>query len=697
MNQRVDDACVRGLRALFDRQDARGAWAGEVVWNVMLPCQWVITHRILGREVDARRAAQVLRCLRVSQLSDGGWGMHPDSETSWLFHTTLAYVTMRLLGVDPNDELALRARSWIEGHGGLWEMPSWGRAWLAMLGLYPWDFVQPIPPEMWLLPDAAPMHPRRLYCHMRLIYLGMSVAYGLRIQAGQKTGQSADAVALGVDLGQIRDELYPSGYSMARFAAAENRIASTDLFEEPKPALRAAFKMLRGAERIVPGMVRRRAIARAMEHIRFEFESTNGICLSPVNGMLFVLALHGTGAPSHEIERGLTGIEYWMWDDDVEGLRIAGARSDIWDTGFALQVIAQAPPELLKRLDATSNGTSVVGSPADAQMKSESRDRVTRALSWLARAQIQSELRDGAKHYRSPARGGWGFADERHPWPVSDCTAEALEGIVRCGEVHETRPEQWHGERASLAVEFILARQNDDGGFGSYEARRGNMALKNYNPSEIYGNCMLEYSYVECTASCVRTLAFARSHLADQLSADVLAVMNSAIERGVRFIRDQQDPSGGWPGFWGVNFTYGTYFAVTALRAAGASEQDPAITRACEFLTRMQRSDGGWGEHWRGMLTGSVVSIPAREVSHPVQTAWATIALTMGDRQKFAGAREKAKSFLLASQQEDGGWPSPRSVGVFFNTAVLDYRMYRNIFPLWALPQLRSMDEGAAH
>jgi hypothetical protein len=39
-------------------------------------------------------------------------------------------------------------------------------------------------------------------------------------------------------------------------------------------------------------------------------------------------------------------------------------------------------------------------------------------------------------------------------------------------------------DRQRAAVRFILRRQNDDGGFGSYEPRRGSMVLRHFNPAE---------------------------------------------------------------------------------------------------------------------------------------------------------------------------------------------------------------------
>ncbi|EDM81773.1 squalene cyclase family protein [Plesiocystis pacifica SIR-1] len=723
----------RALGALERAQQARGAWAGEVVWNPMLICQYVIAMHVLGREIPAERRRNIRRQLEVTRKRDGGWGMHPDpperepkpepafepgpapvsehdspdaeapAETmagkfdSWMFHTVLGYVALRLLGdahepgEDPQRTAAMLEESlaWIHAHGGPERAPTWGRIWLALLGLYPWDLVQPLLPELWLLPDDAPMHPRRLYCHMRLIYLGLSYLWGARVQA--PSGPVLDALAA---------ELYPGGPSRARFEAARDDIAPTDLFEPVGAVLQWAFAAGRTLDRATDlpllrpplAALRRRALDRAWAHIEFEFHSTDWVCLSPVNGMLFCLAMAKRDPDHPDLDRALAGLEYWVWEDAEEGARICGARSDIWDTSFALQALAEGPELELGR--------------ALAQ----------RAAAWLPKAQVMRELSTTAPgalpNYRSPTRGGWGFADERHPWPVSDCTAEALEALLHV----EARG--WIGEgqatpalspaRKLAAAEFILLRQNDDGGFGSYEERRGSMALIHFNPAEMYGNCMLEYSYAECSASCVRALAVLREREPALLASagDLRARVDAAVDAGVRFLLEAVDPkAGAWRGFWGVNYTYGTYFAVSALLAAGVEREHLVVRRAVRFLLDRQRADGGWAEDYRGLLerdSGTLLSRtlgakrePRRgapswdladdEASRVTQTAWAVATLALAAPQRARQSVDAGLAYLLERQQADGTWEHDASVGVFFNTAVLDYRLYRQVFPTWAL------------
>lgn len=666
---------ARALEALEGAQQANGAWAGECVWNPMLTCQYVICMHVVGREIPEDRRRRIRTSLACQLKVDGGWGMHPDvppadlrrarpapepstgeslagKYESWLFHTLLGYVALRLLGDDPDQPMLRRARAWIHAHGGPYRSPTWGRIWLALLGLYPWDAIQPLLPELWLLPDDSPMHPRRLYCHMRLIYLGLSYVYGAQVRASDSPV-----------IASLRRELYPDGWDRDRFDAERDAIAATDLYEPLGPGLQAVFAAARVAAKVIPGPLRRRALDRAWEHIAFEFESTDYVCLSPVNGMLFCLAMASRDPDHPDLDRALAGIEYWFWEDEREGLRICGARSDIWDTSFALQALCEGP-----ELDAAAK-------------------LVERATTWLPTAQLLADIDGGADHYREPARGGWGFANEHHPWPVSDCTAEALEALLHAeGRGWDDADANLDVRRRLWAVEFVLRRQNDDGGFGSYEARRGSMVLKRFNPAEMYGNCMLEYSYTECTASCVRGLAVARDGLGARMPGALHARVQAAIETGVRFLLSSQDPkTGAWAGFWGVDYTYGTFFAVSGLLAAGISREHVAIRRAVRWLISRQRHDGGWGERYEGVLEGRERPLDAEEPSRIVQTAWATLTLQLAAPERGRRAIDRGVRLLLDRQLDDGGWAHDAAVGVFFNTAVLDYRLYKLVFPTWAL------------
>jgi lanosterol synthase len=261
---------------------------------------------------------------------------------------------------------------------------------------------------------------------------------------------------------------------------------------------------------------------------------------------------------------------------------------------------------------------------------------------------------------------------------VSDCTAEALTAILG---MHEQNLVPENGRisdvRLQQAVRFILRRQNDDGGFGSYERRRGSLILEWINPSEMYGNCMTERSYTECTASCVGALARFRAAHPTVWRDEI----DEAISRSVALLRSRQLADGSYLGFWGVNFTYGCFHVIEALRATGVPASDPAIARAAEWLISKQKQDGGWGEHWKSCMTDTYVEHPE---SQAAMTAWALLALQESvDPQSPAIARGVA--FLEKLQQANGSWPQQAQSGIFFSTAMLDYRLYKDMFPAWAL------------
>lgn len=52
-------------------------------------------------------------------------------------------------------------------------------------------------------------------------------------------------------------------------------------------------------------------------------------------------------------------------------------------------------------------------------------------------------------------------------------------------------------------------------------------------------------------------------------------------------------------GSWAVCFTYGTWFGVKGLEAAGKTlKNSPTVAKACEFLLSKQLPSGGWGESY---------------------------------------------------------------------------------------------------
>ena len=188
---------------------------------------------------------------------------------------------------------------------------------------------------------------------------------------------------------------------------------------------------------------------------------------------------------------------------------------------------------------------------------------------------------------------------------------------------------------------------------------------------------MTERSYVECTASCLMALREVQGRYPSVLRKP----LGKAIEDARRFLLDSQNQDGTWEAAWGVRYIYATMFGVRGLLAAGVPRTDPRIRRACEWLLTHQRADGGWGER---QSSASLPEYVAADASSSVQTAWALITLAeAGEPDEQALAR--AAAYLDAEQLDSGEGPDGLFVGVFFETALLNYRLYRQYFPVMAL------------
>lgn len=636
------NALQMGARALAAEQDEDGSWEGECVWCALLPAEYVLAWHVMGRVLPEDRRRRIVLQFERTRLPSGLWGLSHVGEPS-LFVTALVYVAARVLGVAASHDLLKPARAFFASEP-VESIPTWGKFWLALLSLYEWDGVNPVVPELWAMPSAMPIHPSRYYCHTRLIYVAMAVLYAERVRAPVTELTH-----------ELRSELFPQGFDRVDFRAARTMLRARDLYEAPHPVLRFGYGVFRLIDRARSARARKRLLGELRELIRWELATTNHTAISPVSGLLDILVLGNENPNDADAARAMERFDCWIWEDDDDGLRVAGARSAIWDTSFAVQALGKAAPHV------------PVGKGRLAGAK------------FLESQQIRTAFPDFRKHHRTDPRGGYPVSWAWHGWPVSDCTAEAI--LARL----ETPGDAVSDDDVALAAAFILRCQADDGGFGSYEEKRVPFSIEWMNPAEMFGDSMAEAGYVECTASCVAALAKIRHERPHLLSREELRHLPAALASGMRAIRRRQLPWGAWPGAWGVRFIYGTWFGIRGLVAGGAPPTDAAVKKACRWLKSVQRPDGGWGER----LEPRGTAYAPHEDGQVIQTAWAMLALLEASDPDFP-AVERAAHFLSRAQLGNGQWPRQDPQGLFFRTARLEYTLYRSYFPLWALAEFET-------
>lgn len=194
------------------------------------------------------------------------------------------------------------------------------------------------------------------------------------------------------------------------------------------------------------------------------------------------------------------------------------------------------------------------------------------------------------------------------------------------------------------------------------------------NPSEVFGDIMIDYDYVELTSACITALASFHKAYPDRRADEV----RRAIDRGARFVRRIQRNDGSWYGSWGVCFTYGTWFGCCALAAVGEDVRTSSSLRsAVDFLLHKQRADGGWAESYLSSQN-EVYSQSTAETSHVVNTAWALLALmTAGYHHVDVKPIVAGVRFLLRMQEASGDWPQQSISGVFNKNCMITYANYR--------------------
>jgi squalene/oxidosqualene cyclase-like protein len=638
------DPLRRGFSYLQSIQEAHGGWTGDHDGPLFLLPGYVFAHYVTGRPLGETDRSGFIATLRRAQNTDGSFGLHLDGR-GYLLTTVLNYVALRLMGVPADDPDLVRAHAWIHAHGSASAIPSWGKHWLSVLNLYSWDGCHPTPPELWLLPRAVPIHPSRIWCQCRVLMLAVCYLYGRRFQA-----------PLDPLLSALRSELFAAPFDTIDWRAMRDNVWPADRYIGPSRLLRAAYSVLDQVEKRMPGVLRARALEFVLDHIKHEQLTTHFIDLHPINKVLDTIGVWVAEPHSEHTRKALDALPQYIFDCERGRTMQSTISSELWDTGFIALALAE--------------------SGRAGEFSTMARE----AYRYIDENQFLEDVDQRERYFRAPSKGGWPFSKRAHGWPVVDCTALGLMAALALGPYAQTPIDTL---RLLDAVDLLLCLQNEDGGWGTYERQRVGIWFEALNASEVFDNAMVDISHVELTSSAIQGLAAARARLGNRFEATRARQVDKGIVRAESFLRALQRSDGSWEGNWGICFTYGTWFGIWGLLDAGAKANDPAIVRAADFLRSKQCSDGGWGESHESCIRREYVQHP--QGGQVVMTAWALLALVKASPEQHRDAIERGARFLIERQLPNGDWPQQGMTGVVSRTIMLNYRFYRNYFPLWAL------------
>uniref|UniRef100_A0AAR2M351 Terpene cyclase/mutase family member n=1 Tax=Pygocentrus nattereri TaxID=42514 RepID=A0AAR2M351_PYGNA len=183
-------------------------------------------------------------------------------------------------------------------------------------------------------------------------------------------------------------------------------------------------------------------------------------------------------------------------------------------------------------------------------------------------------------------------------WIVADCTAEGLKSVMllqeRCTFITDHIP----AERLFDAVNVLLSMKNADGGFATYETKRGGKLLELLNPSEVFGDIMIDYTYVECTSAAMQALQHFHHVYPEHRAQEI----RNMLQQGLDYCRRMQRPDGSWEGSWGVCFTYGVWFGLEAFACMGHTFRDGYDGY---LLIDKQLLNGDWPQNISGVFNKS--------------------------------------------------------------------------------------------
>ncbi len=633
-------ALERASEHLLSLQDDAGWWKGELQTNVTMDAEDMLLREFLGirqAEGTERSAAWI----RSQQRADGTWSNFHGGPGD-LSTTIEAYWALRLAGDQPAAAHMRAAADYIRARGGLERARVFTHVWLALFGLWSWERVPALPPEIVLLPAWVPLNIYDFACWARQTIVALTLVIAHRPRR-----------TLAFDLSELRGPQPPAAAPGPRRPAAR-RIRDLPLAgrRSPRAWLTQLDRALRLYERRPLRPLRRLALARAERWIVRHQETDGSWGGIQPPWVYSLMALHLAGYPlEHPVmRRGLEGLERFMIEDRDDAAavgappgpsrRLEACQSPVWDTALALIALADA------------------GLPVE-------HPALARATAWLLGEEVR--LRgDWAVARPQLQPGGWAFEFANDNYPDTDDTAEVALALLRATSLDRERV------RGALerAARWLEGMQSAGGGWGAFDADN-TRALVRELPFLDFGEVIDEPS------------ADVSAHVLELLAA--AGRRDTPIARaGLRWLSDQQEADGSWFGRWGVNYLYGTGAALPALVAMGLPPSDPRIRRAVRWLEAHQNEDGGWGEDPRSYDDPAWI---ARGDSTASQTAWALLALhAAGEAQAPSPAVARGVAWLLATQRADGSWEEPQYTGTGFpSDYYINYHLYRLTFPIMAL------------
>ncbi len=630
---KLHDAIERTQRMLLAQQKPEGYWIAELMVDSTIASDMVAFRHWDGK-VDPIWQKKAVQHIFSQQLPEGGWNIYYGGPAE-VNATVKAYLALKLAGIPPTDLRMLKARSVALSLGGPPRMNTFSKLYLALMGLYPWDYVPTIPSEIILIGKWFHVNFNEMSSWSRSMLVPLAI-----INHFKPTRLTHPPVHL--------NELYPEGFH------------ERDLAIRPDPNIltwRNFFlwldKLHKFAEwfaRLGIHPFRRRALKKAESWMLERLEGSDGLAAIFPAMLNCLIALKALGYPDDHpqvvrAEQELKKLQH----ESEDRVWLEPCLSPCWDTAIALLALRESGVD-------------------------DRHPQLEKAARWLLDKEIRFR---GDWHFKNPAPvepSGWAF-EFNNKWNADvDDTAMVLLAI-RQMKTDDPRRE----EASRRGLNWMLTFQCKDGGWGAFD-------------KDCTKNILTKVPFADHNAMLDPECADITARILELLGLEGYPVGHPQVAKALEYLQQQQESDGSWYGRWGVNYIYGTWQSLRGVRALGIDMNQPWLLRARDWLESVQHEDGGWGERCN---TYNDPVFKGQGPSTASQTAWAVMALcTFGDPRR--PSLQRGIQYLLDHQNTDGSWTERETTGTGFPCVYyLKYDMYRNAWPLLALATCRRLCQSA--
>lgn len=655
----LDETIKRAQDVLRAQQTPAGYWWYTLQANETIGSGIIMLQHFLGERNSVLEAGLCCRLIDEQQ-TDGSWTIYHGGPGD-LSATVEAYLALRLAAYDIDEEPLVRARQFINEHGGLTQVRIFTRIHLALFGIVPWSACPEMPAWLIFLPvkTGFSIYEFSSWARASIVPLLLVMAkkpvcplpfkleelsrgplsdYDWKLETDQR-GLSWENFFIQADRILKVTEHFPwhPGKEQALAACEKWTREHLERTEDIYPALAYGIMGLAamGYNTEDPH------IAKALKALQRFQQVYSGELPAECDAIAIT---HPLEDPYHHVSKLAQPKRMNMQDARIHQQCCI---SPIWDTPWAATaLLASATP------------------PDDPALQ--------KATRYLISKQITELRGDWAKKRPEAPAGGWAFEFENDYFPDVDDTIQILHVLNQVD-----LPSAEKQAAIDRGLQWTLAMQCKNGGWAAFDVE-STANWVNHIPFSDHGACQ-DPPTADITGRMIGLLA------------DLgYSLENPIVSKAIRFVEETQETSGCWWGRWGVNYIYGSWCVLDGLSKFGYDRLHPMIARAVGWLKKVQCQDGAWGESCRGYDVGHFVPL-AQGV--PSQTAWALLALiAVGEAESEAVRR--GIDFLQSRQNLDGTWDEAEHTGTGFpGHFYLRYHGYRHYFPLLALGRYRGAIE----